>query len=405
MESDTESEVSLSIETCVSCYRAEETPDNRFIHPCSSCSAAYHQRCFVMECKAGLIQEQFIRKRGLSTNFIRPKSLRLTFLGNILLSNLRYVNTITLSCSNCYNIILVYGKPPTLLEKMQDIKNCFFKWCSRAATYIVLGIKLLTMNTILSGGLVGQLFWDFGPRGKLLLLDASLFPHMVYSLTSPNVGIANVLLASGYTLFDFGTGRSRLRSTVRKLLQVKLCAGLFYNAIINRYFLGSFRATIPAIYGARIECVDAWSIQHYRNSYEEDEVYESFTFTEKVMRFFYDTWWSFKEDFGKLYKIQPTDFIMSHIGGLVCYGSGLLLRTVATPYFSNIYYTDGENLAYTTLVGIAGAQAMYYLVSNFDAIMISVSYKCLKPKDPSQLGFSFKDLMSYCIALFLNANK
>ncbi|ONH73237.1 hypothetical protein BOH78_3179 [Pichia kudriavzevii] len=235
------------------------------------------------------------------------------------------------------------------------------------------------MNTILSGGLVGQLFWDFGPRGKLLLLDASLFPHMVYSLTSPNVGIANVLLASGYTLFDFGTGRSRLRSTVRKLLQVKLCAGLFYNAIINRYFLGSFRATIPAIYGARIECVDAWSIQHYRNSYEEDEVYESFTFTEKVMRFFYDTWWSFKEDFGKLYKIQPTDFIMSHIGGL--------------------------NLAYTTLVGIAGAQAMYYLVSNFDAIMISVSYKCLKPKDPSQLGFSFKDLMSYCIALFLNANK
>lgn len=324
------------------------------------------------------------RYRGhlIGLGFVNHKWPNISFLDRLYVTYSKALLIGTYRCLVCGATMCYIGRRPKLLSLR--------KWYVRLSNIMLVSWAILaglgmiySVNLFGSLGLISALGWrdEFFPSepSGFDILRANFVPHLVYCLVSPRAGILNILAALAYSHFDLGVPLLGLNRRVKRFLGFKLFSVVLNRLFVNRYFLKSFRQTIPALFGQKLTIDDAWEIQESRNNHINDKEYMPATFWGRVKMFFKDTWNSLTIDFSNLYKRTNYDFFFQSFGEVIIFATSLFIRPLVKLSVKDMYYSESERKGISTLICFGILQLVYYEISNYEAMMLSECYKNLKP--------------------------
>lgn len=420
------------MEKCYICTKDDSIAP--LIEPCSNCSMKLHQHCLKLTLNGTIQQRDFYnlykpedwliwlfdhdayKKRP---TFLRPtflqgnsslckkiiiqdkKSFRFGFvdyssinnapniLDNLILSYMKPNDSSYFVCFNCSNIIRFFGYKSRMssINKFVENLKCLSLILTSLTTVTFLS---LTFVFYLSFFLIIIFSWedDFYREANetaINFLTRILFiPHFVYSITSPNIGLLNLILSCIYSRLQYGIPKSVITNKFQKFIYFKLIFSTIYRLTINRYYFKSFKETIPALFGFKLSCEDAWAIQTFKNenlSYDDKD--KKLTIWGKVKLWFKESIYCLNEDFGELYRISNLDFLFGKLGFISITMFGLIIGkfTIIKSLFYNMFFTDLQNEAVSKLIGISIVEITYILISTYDSISLVRCYKNLKPQE------------------------
>lgn len=416
--------VALDLSTykiCAICSH-QITNENDLIIPCQ-CKMECHKQCFdrllytnldcLDECKRKSPKLWFIWlfNRKLYDNITKPKFLtpkfnksvhdkksfiigfvnqRFTFNNSIILNLKIFYNGVndftSILCPNCSQSIKLYGKK----SKIYSITNKIIKNLKYASLITTTSISLI-FTTLISLFCTAGIFtfilsWqdDFFKKSYNYeteeLIRFLFIPHYVLTMSTPNIGLINLIICCIYSYFDYGIPINGITNYLKKFIYLKFLFTLIYRLTLNRYYFESIKNTIPALFGFKLKYLDAWSIQDYRNRTIPEE-YDNLSIWEKFKIIIKETWYCLYEDFGELYRQTNWDFIFNNYGfscsfiGGILIGNSFLMKNL----LNNLYFTDLQNDAYCKFIGIVTIQIFYFIISTFDSCALVQCYNNLQP--------------------------
>lgn len=418
---------------CILCFHPL-SDDNDLAYPCCACGVALHKSCFGKRIINSVTDKRKIDQheraisiinlfkieklkkmytvlisrpigthspvvhysKGLTTGFVYQRFPVPNFLSTILLANGKYNDLVISECPVCCSDIYIYGRKPYLL-RFQKYVDYLKILCIAVPVVLFLSLAGLSMFFGFSLFLIERLSWDndffSSNEGYITLMEilrVLMVPHFTYTLISASAGILQLSAASVYSRFYYGIPLSGISKKLQNFVLAKLIFKILYRLTINRYYLESFRRTIPALFGYKLSIEDAWAIQEYRNNHlleeeeEEDDDEIKVSFWQKCKLWIIDTWYSLTEDFGELYSDTTTSEFLGEYGVYCTFISGLIIgSSPLTKPFLNLFYTDSQNKAFSIFIGLAVTQAVSACVSIYNSINLANSFKKLKPGEGS----------------------
>lgn len=416
------------METCYICKKDDSLAS--LVEPCCNCSMKLHQNCLQLTIN-GKIQQRDVYNSYRPENWLiwlfehdkyqpRPKflqgnpksckkiiiqdkkSFRFGFvdyslinntpniLDNLIISYMKPNDSSYFECFNCSNIIRFYGYKSKMstISKFVDKLKCISLILTSLTTITFLSLTsifYLSFFLIITFSWEDEFYRESNETAINFLMRILFIPHYIYSITSPNIGLLNLILSCIYSHLQYGIPKSIITYKFQNFIYFKLFYTIIYRLTINRYYFKSFKETIPALFGFQLSCEDAWAIQTFKNENlsNDDNNYEKLTIWDKIKLWFKESIYCLNKDFGELYRISNLDFIFGKIGFISITLLGLIIGkfNFTKGLFYNMFFTDLQNEAISKLIGISIVEITYILISTYNSISLAECYKNLKPQE------------------------
>ena len=319
-------------------------------------------------------------KISLRVGFINPRWPRRTFRDLLILWNSGFTDGYMVRCKNCGHNLEFYGNNSRFLSI-----DRFFDFIN-SACYIVpiaaMGLGISALSLITMAGVLSMNFGWFPDIMRdeptdLNILTLLFVPHTFYSLVSSKVSFFSLLSSCVLFQFYMGIPIVGITSHIKKFLQYKILAKLIYHLTFNKYYYESFIDTPPALYGVKLRIEDAWDIQYYRNQYQEDDIAANtrLGIFGKIKKWFKTQYLLLNEDFKYLYELTSWDYFSQYGDTVFALTFGYLFRFLLLP--ENIYLTENQNIALSSLIGFGVYQSLYFIYSNYNACALARCYNNL----------------------------